>query len=85
MPENLKKEEMLDEDTMRDILLEKLPFFRMKSISDFMITIGAARGFIAVYTRVVGLFNKHFELNIELDDVQYDEVLYKAIERRLRD
>ncbi len=83
--ENLKKQEMPEEDTMRDILLRRLPFFKMKSISDFMITIGAARGFIAFDTRVVGLLNEHFELNVELEEIQYDEVLYKAIERKLGD
>ncbi len=83
--EDLKKHGLLDEDQMRDILLKKLPFFKMKSISDFMITIGAARNFIAFDTRIFGLLNKHFGLNMELGDIQSDEMLYKAIERKLRE
>lgn len=82
--EDLKKQ-VLDEEQMRCALLDKLPFFRMKSISDFMISIGAARGFIAFDTRVVGLLKEHFGLNVGLDDIRYDENLYKAIERSLRD
>jgi thermostable 8-oxoguanine DNA glycosylase len=83
--DDLKKQEMLDEEQMRDILLKRLPFFKMKSVSDFMITIGAAKGFIAFDTRVVGLLKKLFGLNMELDDIQYDKTLYEAIERKLRD
>ena len=83
--DDLKSNRMLDEDQMRDILLKKLPFFKMKSISDFMITIGAAKGFMAFDTRVVGLLKEHFGLNVELDDIQSDDILYKAIERRLKD
>ena len=83
--DDLKKQEMLDEDQMRDILLKKLPFFKMKSVSDFMINIGAAKGFMAFDTRVVGLLKEHFGLNVDLDDIQYDETLYKAIEQKLRD
>lgn len=83
--EDLKKGEVSIEDRVRDILLEKLFFFRMKSISDFMITIGIARDLIAFDTRVVGLFNRHFGLNAKVDDTQYDKSLCRAIEQRLRD
>jgi thermostable 8-oxoguanine DNA glycosylase len=83
--DDLKEQEMLDEDQMRDVLLKRLPFFKMKSISDFMITIGASRDFIAFDTRVVGLFNKYFGLNIKLEKIQSDEVLYKKLEGKLRE
>jgi len=83
--EDLKKQEALDEDLMRNLLLEKLPFFKMKSISDLMITIGAARDVIAFDTRVVGLLNKHFGLNVRLDKIQSNAILYKLIERKLRE
>ena len=83
--EDLKKSEISNEDKIRDVLLEKLPFFKIKSISDLMITIGMARGFIAFDTRVIGLLNKHFGLNLKLEKIQSDEVLYKTIETSLRD
>jgi len=83
--DDIKTRKNLDEDQMREILLERLPFFKMKSISDFMITIGAAKDFIAFDTRVVGLLNEHLGLGVELDEIQYDEYLYKAIERKLKD
>lgn len=70
---------------MRDVLLKRLPFFKMKSISDFMITIGASRSFIAFDIRVVGLLNKHFGLNIKLEKIQSDKTLYKKLEEKLRE
>jgi thermostable 8-oxoguanine DNA glycosylase len=82
--EDLKKYETFDEDRVRDVLLEKLPFFKIKSVSDFMITIGMAKGFIAFDTRVVGLLNEHFGLNVELDEIQSNEILYKVLEQKLR-
>jgi thermostable 8-oxoguanine DNA glycosylase len=82
--EDLKKSG-IDEDTMRDTLLKRLPFFKMKSISDFMITIGASRNFLAFDTRVVGLLNKHFGLNTRLDKIQSNKILYKTLEGKLRD
>lgn len=69
------KNRIISEDQMRDILLKRLPFFKMKSISDFMITIGASRNFIAFDTRVVGLFNKHFGLNMKFEKIQSNETL----------
>ncbi len=79
------KNSRLNEDQMRDILLKKLPFFKMKSVSDFMITIGASRNFIAFDTRVVGLLNRHFGLDIEPGKVQSNRGLYKALEKELRE
>jgi len=79
------KNRIISEDQMRDVLLNRLPFFKMKSISDFMITIGASRAFIAFDTRVVGLLNKHFGLNMKLEKIQSDKTLYKKLEEKLRD
>jgi len=79
------KNRIIGEDQMRDVLLKKLSSFKIKSISDFMITIGASRGFIAFDTRVVGLLNKYFGLNMKLEKIQSNEILYKKLEGRLRD
>lgn len=78
-------ESEMSEDKMRDVLLEKQSCFKIKSISDLMITIGASKSFIAFDTRVVGLFNKHFGLNIKVGKIQSDEILYKTLENNLRE
>jgi thermostable 8-oxoguanine DNA glycosylase len=59
--------------------------FKMKSISDFMIEIGMAQSLIAFDTRIVGLLRKHFGLNVKLDKIQSNDILYKEIEGKLRD
>ena len=95
--EDLKHSGTLNEDQIREVLLKKMPFFKIKSVSDFMITIGAARGFIAFDTRIVGLLNKYFGLSIwtmksgklESDriagKIKSNETLYTKIEEKLRD
>lgn len=95
--EDLKNNEAVNEDQIRKILLKRMPFFKRKSVSDFMITIGAAKRFIAFDTRVVGLLNKFFRLSIwtsksgklESDKImgkiQSNEALYEAIEEELRE
>jgi len=96
--EELVRSEIVDEDQMREFLLRKLPFFKIKSVSDFMISIGAARGVIALDTRIVGLLHKHFGLTMinrkseEIDDpirirdkIQWNKRLYKQIEGKLRE
>lgn len=83
--EELKNRGIDNEDKIRDILLKKMPFFKIKSVSDLMITIGAARGLIAFDTRIVGLLNKYFGLNRKPNLIQYNERLYKKIEGKLRD
>ena len=75
----------INEDKMRDGLLNKQSYFKIKSVSDFMITIGAARSFIAFDTRVVGLFNKHFGLDLKVGKIQSNETLYKSLEKMLRE
>lgn len=95
--EDLRHSGTLNEDQIRDVLLKKMPFFKVKSISDFMITIGATKGFIAFDTRIIGLLNKYFGLNIWTlksgklesdriaDKIQSNGTLYKKIEQKLRD
>jgi len=95
---DLENSGIVSEDQIRDFLLKKMPFFKIKSVSDFMITIGAARGLIAFDTRIVGLLNTYFGLSIqsirsgEINDptkiknkIQSNETLYKKIEETLND
>ncbi len=79
------KDGTLTEDDIRDILLERLSHFKMKSVSDFMITIGAARNLIAFDTRVVGLLNMQLGLNVCLDRIRSSKKLYKALENGLKE
>ncbi len=94
--EDLKNNETVNEDQIRNILLKRIPFLKMKSVSDFMISIGATKRFIAFDTRVVGLMNRFFGLRITLksgkkieesnkirDKIGSDKALYIAMEKRL--
>jgi len=77
---------LTNENEIRDILLRRCgSSFKMKSISDFMISIGAAKNFIALDTRIIGLFKKYFHLNgdVNLTSIQSNKSLYKAIEKEL--
>jgi len=85
--EDLKSSTEISEDQIRATLLERCRFFQMKSVSDFMISIGAAKNFIALDTRIIGLFKKHFHLNgdVKPTSIQSNRSLYKAIEKELVD
>ena len=74
------------EDENREILLKRtVGSFKIKSISDLMIEMGWARSFMAFDTRIVGLFSRHFGLNIEANRIQSNDFLYKAFEKNLRE
>ena len=74
----------ITEEEMRNVLLERIPYFKMKSVSDFMIEIGAAKNLMAFDTRVVGLLNMQFGLNVCIYDIQSNMDLYKTLEKELR-
>ena len=71
-------------DQIRDELIKRNPFFKMKSASDFMIGLGFSHDVMALDLRVVGFLNKHLDFNVKVSKVQGSPVLYKLLEDSLR-
>lgn len=69
----------------RDELIRRNPIFRLKSTSDFMIAIGLSHDVIALDTRVVGVFQKHFGYNVSPGCIQFNRDLYLSLEATLRE
>jgi len=56
-------------DEIRDELMERNPYFKLKSASDFMIEVGLSQDVIALDTRITGILEKHFYLNVVTNKV----------------
>lgn len=69
----------------RDELIRRNPIFRLKGTSDFMISIGLSHDVIALDTRVVGVFQKHFGYNVSPGRIQSNRDLYLSLEATLRE
>lgn len=69
---------------VRQQLIQRCPIFRLKSSSDFMIEVGLSRDVIALDTRVVGVFQKHFDYNLSPGRIQGNKSLYYSLEDALR-
>ena len=69
---------------VRDKLMYRNPYFKLKSVSDFMIEVGLSHDVIAFDTRVVNILKKHFGLNVGVDKVQGNKAIYESIESALR-
>jgi len=70
---------------IRDILIDRCPIFRLKSVSDFMISVGISHDVIALDTRVVGVFKKYLNYNLSPGRVQSNRSIYFSVENALRD
>jgi len=81
--DNLSHKE--DYEYIRRKLIERNPYFKLKSASDFMIDTGLSHDVIALDTRVVGILKKHFDLNVSLNKIQGNKKIYLSIEQALRD
>lgn len=69
----------------RDTLVARCPIFRLKSASDFMISVGLSRDVIALDTRIVGILNQHFGYNLTADQIQSHRGRYISLEAALRE
>jgi len=74
----------MDAVQTRDKLISRCPIFRLKSASDFMITVGLSHDVIALDTRVVGVFQKWFGYNLSPAHIQSHRGLYLSLESVLR-
>jgi len=70
---------------IRDKLIDRNPYFKLKSASDFMIKVGLSHDVIALDTRIVGVLNNYFGLNLNVNRVQSNKIAYESIERLFRD
>jgi thermostable 8-oxoguanine DNA glycosylase len=70
---------------VRDELIKRCPIFRLKSASDFMISVGLSHDVIALDTRVVGTLQKYLSYNMTPARVQSHRRLYFSLEAALRE
>ena len=69
---------------IRNILMTRVPHFKLKSASGFMIENGLSIDVIAISTRIGEVFNQHFDLNLDNRKIQSSRKIYLAIEDTLR-
>lgn len=93
-PEVFQKDELIllrglshEDDAIqtRDELIRRNPIFRLKSTSDFMISVGLSHDVIALDTRVIGIFQVYFEYNVSAGRIQSDLEMYLSLEATLRE
>jgi thermostable 8-oxoguanine DNA glycosylase len=69
----------------RDALMERCTIFRLKSASDFMISVGLSHDVIALDTRIVGMLQDHLGYNFTAAQMQSSPELYLSLESALRE
>jgi thermostable 8-oxoguanine DNA glycosylase len=69
---------------IRDELIRRNPYFKLKSASDFMIKVGLSHDVIALDTRILGILNDHFGQELKPNKVQGNKRVYELIEEALR-
>jgi thermostable 8-oxoguanine DNA glycosylase len=74
-----------DSDHIRDALMNRCPIFRLKSASNFMISVGLSHDVIALDSRIVGLLREHFDYNATAARIQSSRQLYLSLESALRE
>lgn len=68
----------------RSELMRRCAVFRLKSASDFMITVGLTDDVIALDVRVVGALNRCLDLELKAGRIQGSRAIYESIEDALR-
>lgn len=71
-------------DEIRDTLIERCRFFKMKSASDFMISTGLSDDVIALDVRIVGVLRQHLGYERTAAQVQSSREVYLSLETALR-
>lgn len=79
-----------DVNDLREAIIEKSNrCFRLKTASNFMISVGLSRDLIALDSRIIGMLTKHFDYTLngeaaEPAKIQGNKALYLSIENELR-
>jgi len=73
-----------DVDVVRDALIARCPGFKLKSASDFMISVGLSRDVIALDTRVVGFLQRYLDYEVKAQVLQQSRPKYLSVEAALR-
>jgi thermostable 8-oxoguanine DNA glycosylase len=71
-------------DKVRNVLLERCSVFKLKSASDFMISVGLSEDVVALDSRILGFFKKYGKLDKTASSIQSNPNAYLAVERALR-
>jgi thermostable 8-oxoguanine DNA glycosylase len=71
-------------DEIRNILTHRIPHFKLKSASEFMIENGLSIDVMGFNTRIVEVLTEHFNLNVDNQKVQSSKRIYESVENALR-
>lgn len=74
-----------DPHAVREELIRRCPMFRLKSASDFMISVGLSRDVVALDVRILGYLGKYCESTLKASSVRSNKRLYLSVEAALRD
>ncbi len=69
---------------IRDLLVKRVPHFKLKSASDFMIENGLSIDVMSINTRIGEVLNHHFRLNLTNQRIQSNKRIYESVENSLR-
>lgn len=69
----------------RDELIKRCRIFRLKSASDFMISVGLSHDVIALDTRIINILRDHFDYNLTPTQIQSSRRSYLSLEAALRE
>lgn len=69
---------------IRNILMSRVPHFKLKSASGFMIENGLSIDIMAISTKIGEVLNHHFDLNLDNRKIQSSRKTYLNIEEALR-
>ncbi len=71
-------------EEIRGLLMTRVPHFKIKSASGFMIENGLSIDIIEISTRIGEVLNRHFNLNLDHRKIQTSRKTYEIIENALR-
>ena len=69
---------------IRDTLISRIPHFKLKSASDFMIENGLSLDVMAINSRIADVLNQHFGLEVSSHKIHSNKTVYESIESCLR-
>ncbi|MFW6100113.1 MAG: hypothetical protein ACOC90_01905 [Bacteroidota bacterium] len=69
---------------IRNLLMTRNPYFKLKSASEYMIDVGLSIDVIGLNTQVTDMLREHYELQVDRHKLQNTKYLYESVEEGLR-
>ena len=69
---------------IRNLLISRNSYFKLKSASEYMIDVGLSIDVIGLNTRMADILRDHFNLDVERHKLQETKYIYESVEEGLR-